>query len=233
MQPMHRFYRQNRDYGMKQLLLDLAPGKPTLSSFVTGSNGEVLQAIRDLAGSGSRESTVYLWGEEGCGKSHLLRACCEEVRKDSRYVACRADTRFEFDSGFVAVDDVENLDEAGQIGLFHLCNRLKEAGGILLASGNAPPSRLKLRADLATRLGWGLVFQVHALDDGEKREALKAHARMLGFEIPVEVLDYLMHHFRRDLHSLVKAIDALDIHSRESKRAITIPFLKEIMERMK
>lgn len=218
---------------MKQLLLDLSPPKPAFSNFVPGSNREALQTLKDLASGSSKEWMVYLWGDEGCGKSHLLLACCDEAGQDVRYVACRADTRFEFDADLVAVDDVDKLDGEGQIGLFHLCNRLKEKGGVLVAAGNAPPSRMNLRADLSTRLGWGLVYHVHCLCDEEKREALKAHAGMLGFEISVEVVNYLMHHVRRDLPSLVKTIDALDEYSRESKRPITIPLLKEIMERMK
>ncbi len=218
---------------MKQLLLDLSPGQPTLANFVQGSNSEALQALKALAGKGSREKMIYLWGEAGCGKSHLLMACCGESGPDSLYVACRKDTRFEFEKDFVAADDVGKLDEEGQVSLFHLCNRLRERGGVLLASGSAPPSAMKLRSDLSTRLAWGLVYQLHSLDDEEKREALKAHAGMLGFEISVEVVNYLMHHVPRDLPALVELIDALDRDSRECKRPVTIPLLKEIIERMK
>ncbi|HQT25485.1 MAG TPA: DnaA regulatory inactivator Hda [Burkholderiales bacterium] len=215
---------------MKQLLLDLSSAKPALSNFVRGRNGEVLEALEDLASGRSGERMVYLWGEEGCGRSHLLLACCNEAGPDSRYVACSPDTKFDFDADFTAVDDVENLGGEGQVSLFHLCNRIRERGGILLASGNLPPSRLHLRPDLATRLGWGLVYQLHVLDDGEKREALRAHAKMLGFELPSDVEDYLMNHARRDLPALVRIIDALDEYSRESKRHVTIPLLKEIMK---
>ena len=92
---------------------------------------------------------------------------------------------------------------------------------------------MNLREDLATRLGWGLVYQIHLLSDEEKREALHARARAKGFEISVEVVEYLMHHMRRDLPTLLKMLDALDEFSLEAKRAITIPMLKQVIERMK
>ena len=216
---------------MKQLLLDLSTGKPTLANFVPGANGELLCALRSLADKDPAERMIYLWGGEGCGKSHLLRASCLDAGEGSHYVECDEDTVFETDSDFIAADDVGNLSERGQIGLFHLFNRLREKGGVLLSSGNLPPSGMNLRPDLATRLSWGLVYQVHPLGDDEKREALKGHAAMLGFEIPVEVVNYLMHHSRRDLPALVKLVDSLDFESRQSKRPVTVPLLKEIMEK--
>ena len=221
---------------MKQLLLGLSSGNPTLSNFVTGSNMEMLQVLRDLLGGRLNERMVYLWGEEGCGKSHLLAACCNaasDAGLKSVHVACSREAGFDIDADFVAVDDVEDLGEAGQIALFHLYNRLREKGKVLLASGNAPPLRIGLRPDLATRLGWGLVYQVHALMDDEKREALQSHARARGFDLSVEVVNYLMHHVRRDLPTLVAMLDALDDYSLENRRPITIPLLKEIMEKMK
>ena len=216
---------------MKQLLLDFPSQSPTLANFVPGKNGELLYQLRELAAGRSKERMVYLWGEAGCGRTHLLRACAEEAQ--GIYVSCGSASTFDCESGFVAVDDAGALNEAGQIALFHLYNRLKEAGGALLVSGDAPPARMGLREDLATRLGWGLVYQVRSLLDEEKRSALSAHAKAMGFEISVEVVDYLMHHIRRDLHTLMKMLDALDEFSREAKRPITIPLLKEVIERMK
>ncbi len=55
----------------------------------------------------------------------------------------------------VAVDDAECLDEAAQIELFDLYNRMRDSGGLLLVSGTQAPLHLKLRDDLRTRLGWG------------------------------------------------------------------------------
>ena len=131
----------------------------------------------------------------------------------------------------VAVDDVESLDDAAQIELFDFYNRMRDSGGMLLVSGTESPLHLKLRDDLRTRLGWGLVYQVHSLSDEEKAQALKQHAASRGFELPAEVVQYLLRHGRRDLPSLMSVLDSLDEHSLRLHRAPSVPLLKEVMQK--
>jgi len=137
------------------------------------------------------------------------------------------------DAQFVAVDDVEMLDEAGQISLFTLYNRQRETGGMLLVSGSAAPLHLTLRDDLRTRLGWGLVYQVQPLSDEEKTLALHQHAEARGFILPQEVTQYLLRHGRRDLPALLGVLDALDDHCLRLKRGASVPILKEVMQMVK
>ena len=114
----------------------------------------------------------------------------------------------------VAVDDVDRLNPSAQIGLFNLYNRMRDEGhALLLVSGSIAPAQLKLREDLVTRLGWGLVYQMHELTDEEKALAMKSHAASRGFNLPQEVGDYLLRHGQRDLPSLMAALDALDRYS--------------------
>lgn len=129
----------------------------------------------------------------------------------------------------VAVDDVDRLDGSGQIALFNLYNAMRDRGGTLIASGNAPPAQLPLRKDLVTRLGWGLVYRVQALSDEEKAEALAERAGALGFPLPRAVGDYLLARVRRDLPSLLAMLDGLDRYSRETKRAVTVPLVREFI----
>jgi DnaA family protein len=107
---------------------------------------------------------------------------------------------------------------------------MRENGGMLLVSGSESPLHLKLRDDLRTRLGWGLVYQVHCLSDKEKGLALSQHAQAKGFVLPPEVTQYLLRHGRRDLPSLMAALDALDAHSLRLHRAPSVPLLKEILQ---
>lgn len=61
---------------MKQLALEISPPPdPTLENFVPGDNAELLERLRELAAGRLAESIVYLWGEPGSGRSHLLTAC--------------------------------------------------------------------------------------------------------------------------------------------------------------
>ena len=216
---------------MTQLLLDIAPEwVPTLDNFVPGRNVELLSALRHALAGDASERCFYLWGEPGCGKSHLLQAAVRQARAagQSAVCLCRAVPQ---PVQVAAVDDVEGLDEAAQVELFALYNRQRESGGMLLVSGTQAPAHLPLRDDLRTRLGWGLVYQVHALNDEEKQRALEQHAQARGFTLPPEVSHYLLRHGRRDLPSLLAVLDALDVQCLRLKRAPTVPLLKEVMEK--
>jgi DnaA family protein len=86
-----------------------------------------------------------------------------------------------------------------------------------------------MRPDLVTRLGWGLVYQVHALSDEEKAQALAQHGAGRGFRLSAEVCAYLLQRARRDMPSLLAMLDALDRYSLETKRQITVPLVRELL----
>lgn len=215
---------------MTQLLLDIAPEwVPTLDNFVAGRNIELLSALRHALAGTASERCFYLWGETGCGKSHLLQAAVGQARVlEQSAIYARGAVPAE-PARVVAVDDVETLDDAAQVAMFTLYNRMRENGGMLLVSGVSAPSHLTLRDDLRTRLGWGMVYQVHALSDAEKAQALEQHAQARGFVLPHEVTQYLLRHGRRDLPALLALLDALDAHSLRLKRVPSVPLLKEVM----
>jgi DnaA family protein len=194
---------------MKQLALGISPPpQPTLDNFVPGANAELLARLRELQAGKFTESVLYLWGDAGSGKSHLLQACA----------AARA------------VDDVENLDEAAQIGLFNAINDARQSGAVVLAAGNAPPAQLPLREDLRSRLAWGLVYQVRPLGDEERAAFLRAESERRGFRLAEEVIAYLLTRMRRDLRSLTSVLERLDQYSLETKRPITLPMVRDALK---
>ena len=222
---------------MKQLLLDIAPPPPpTLANFVPGRNVELLQTLSNVVEGLERERFIYLWGRAGCGRSHLLQAIagvCVRRKMSAAYFSCTLETDFAVngEADCVTVDDVDRLSAKAQIGLFNLYNHLREEGrAFLLVSGPAAPAQLNLRADLLTRLGWGLVYQVHELSDEEKIKAMKRHAKDRGLDLPQEVCDYLLRHGRRDLPSLMATLDALDGFSLANQRKITVPLVRELLQ---
>jgi DnaA-homolog protein len=214
---------------MQQLLLAISPQPvPTLDNFVTGRNHEALATLRAFAQGQSGERFIYLWGEAGSGKSHLLAACAATARSHGYLPYSGAAPGW--DGGTpVFFDDVENLDDAAQVALFGLYNRLRDEGGCLLAVGSAPPAQLAIRPELATRLGWGLVFRIQSLSDEEKTAALESHAHQRGFTLPPEISAWLLRHHRRDLPALMAALDALDRYSLERQRPVSVPLLRELL----
>jgi DnaA family protein len=219
---------------MRQLALELAsPPAPTLDNFVTGANAEAVAALRALAEGVPGERFIYLWGAPGSGRSHLLRAVLQSLADAGRRVQLfgagewlLADETAEV----VGVDDVETLDGQAQIDLFNLFNGLKESSGVLVVTGDSPPARLSLRPDLLTRLAWGLVYEVHALSEDDRRAAVLDYANARGFMLPPEVTDYLLARVPRDLSSLRALVDTLDRVSLEQKRAVTVPLAREVLQ---
>jgi len=219
---------------MQQLLLELAPPPaPTLDNYVPGRNAAALQALRNIAHAAGAERFVYLWGEPGSGRSHLLRGLAHAaIGRKALYFGGAPDGRAEADM-VIAVDDVQNLPAGEQIALFDLYNRVRAAHGALVVSAGAAPAQLALRDDLRSRLAWGLAFQLHALSDAEKAAALRAHARARSLDLGEEVIAYLLKHARRDMPSLIGILDALDRCSLELKRPVTLPLVRDALESMK
>jgi DnaA-homolog protein len=207
---------------MKQLLLDIKPAAaPTLDNFVVGKNAEALVSLKQ-AMVGGRPSFIYLWGEKGSGKSHLITALSNDM-------LCKPISMRLTEACFF-LDDVHLLNNEKQIALFNQYNQLKEAGGLLITAGLHAPTQMGLRDDLATRLAWGLVYQLHPLTDLEKAQALKQHANERGMKLPDEVTDYCLRYLRRDLPSLMAILDALDEWSLTEKKPVTVPMLKKLLQ---
>ena len=212
---------------MRQLLLDFerAPA-PTFANFVTGANAELAHALESATRGAFAERVIYVWGESGAGKTHVLKAFASAV-KESRYVAARDVVAADL-HGVLAIDDVEQLSGDNQVALFNAFN--ERAFDFVLVSAGSSPRDVTIRRDLATRLATGLTYRVVALTDAEKGAALAAHAKTRGFEIPEDVRSYLLTHARRDMGSLIGALDSLDRYSMETGRPITIPLLKAALQ---
>lgn len=222
---------------MQQMLLDINPlPLPTLENFLPGRNAELIYMLRSILSGKEKECFIYLWGNPGCGKSHLLRAIVTAyARKNAKSVYHCAENHYPFRSDSAAdcfaIDDIHGLGAAGQAELFSLYNRLREDGhALLLVSGSTAPAYLDMRQDLVTRLGWGLVYQVHELTEEEKTQAMQTHAADCGFTLPQEICVYLLRHGRRDLPSLMMTLDALNRYSLVHQRPITIPLLRELLQ---
>jgi DnaA family protein len=199
---------------MRQLVLDIGPPvEPDFDNYVAGPNAEALERVRSLAAGGVGEAIVYLWGEPGSGRTHLLRA------------AARANPEL------VIADDVETLDEGAQQRLFAAINAAREGEPPVLAAGRHPPAQLALREDLRTRLAWGLVYQLKPLTDAEKALHLRAQAARRGLRLSDEVIGYLLSRLPRDLSTLNAVLAALDRYSLATKRPLTLPLVREALEK--
>lgn len=201
---------------MKQLLLDIQPpARPSFDNFVVGRNAEVVHSLKLALEGHDSARFIYLWGESGSGKSHLATAY-QHLNRQA-----------------VVVDDVQLLDEAAQIGLFNTYNEIRNdaaPGKTLLVTGHAAPTQMNLRDDLATRLAWGLTYQLQPLSDEEKALALMSHADARGMRLPTEVIAYCLRYLQRDLPTLISTINALDEWSLITKKPVTVPMLRQLLQ---
>jgi DnaA family protein len=233
-----------------QGVLDLVPlPRQTFDNFIVGDNAELVDLLRGEDGS-PQGRFFYLWGAPGSGRSHLLHAATG-TGLDAGEAAAPAgpgtgrymDLR-EPDSPLgiellsdaagrpvtrLALDNVDALDAGGEQRLFNLYNTVRQEHPhcSLLVSGPRPPAALALRADLVTRLSWGLTYQVHLLTETQKAAAMAAHARSRGAAIGPEVLDWLLQTMPRDLPTLLAVVDSLDQHSLAAKRPVTLALARE------
>ena len=217
---------------MKQIPLAIGPeAARTFENFLPGPNAAALAHLQMLAPGAP---PVYLWGPPGSGKSHLLHAVVERAQQQGELTAwfeaaVPAPWQAPEHCGWIVLDDCQALDEAQQQAAFALFVDAGAQGAVVLAAGSVPPVDLDVREDLRTRLGWGHVFALQPLAEPEVRSALRREADRRGTFLTDEVMDYLLTRFARDLKHLMAQLDRLDEFSLSTKRAITVPLLKQML----
>ncbi len=222
---------------MKQIALDIGLARgPTLASFCHGPNDAALAHLQLWAGSPTRSPVpTYLWGIPGSGKTHLLKAVTHALREQGAAIgwmdASMAEPP-EFDERWAVVlmDEVHLYTAVQQHAAFNWFVNAQTLQRGVLAAGELPPADLRLREDLRTRLGWGHVFQLQVLTEPERRAVLRQAADARGIFLADEVMDFILTRFSRDLGYLMQLLDQLDGYALQTKRAITIPLIRSMLE---
>lgn len=229
---------------MKQIALDIALSPaPALAHFLPGPNGAALEHLQlwvreaSAANAAVRRLPVptYLWGENACGKSYLLKAVREALQNQGAEVGwldAAVNEPASFNPRWIAVmmDDVQDYSAAQQQAAFNYFVNAQTEPCWILAAGNLPPADLRLRDDLRSRLGWGHVFALQVLTEGQRRAVLRREADARGIFLSDEVMDFILARFSRDLNSLMQLLQQLDGYSLATKRAITVPLVKNMLE---
>lgn len=224
----------------RQLPLDLRlRDGSSFANFLASGNEEVSAGLRALV-SKRAPGSIFLWGERAAGKTHLLEAACRVIQEQgglARYVplstgelspAVLEDAEH---AELVCLDDVECIagDRDWEAALFALVERVRDQRGRLLATAIGPPGNIGLRLpDLATRLAWGTVYQLRALDDAGKIAAIRLRASNRGLDMPLEAARYILNRYPRDMVSLFALLARIDTASLASRRRVTVPFLRSL-----
>ncbi|WP_114418806.1 DnaA regulatory inactivator Hda [Marinospirillum perlucidum] len=185
---------------------------------------------------------VFLWGKQDSGKSHLLQASYHLAKSQGREAAYLAlqdlagghpDQLSELDQDLVCLDDLDAVAgiDLWEEALFHMYNRLRDQGKMLLITATSAPAHLPVNLpDLASRLAWGLTYQLQTLEDDDKLAALQLRASKRGLQMPDEVARYILHRSPRRLSGLFATLDVLDEASLKEQRKLTIPFVRQALK---
>jgi DnaA family protein len=187
---------------------------------------------------------IYLCGEQGCGKTHLLIACAEKVQQQGQRVMYLSLAELVETAEPAVLEALEQVDllclddleaVAGhrdwEVALFHCFNRLHDARGHLLVATQHNPANTRISLpDLRSRLATGLVYQLGSLADEQKQQALILQAQTRGLMMSDEVAQYLLRHYGRDMPALMAVLQQLDKASLQAKRRLTIPFIRQVLK---
>ena len=226
---------------MKQIALDIGLATaPAFSNFFAGPNNAAVKHLELWSGNALRSPVpTYLWGEPGSGKTHLLKAAVGVLQQHGARVGWLDASVMEppeFNDAWSAVvlDECHLYTAVQQQAAFNwFVNAVSSPDGHprgVLAAGSVPPADLVLRDDLRSRLGWGHVYQLHALSEAERRAVLRKQADARGIFLSDEVINFVLSRFSRDLSSLMQVLDQLDGYALQTQRAITVPLIKAMLE---
>lgn len=247
--------------GGPQLPLALTPGAESdFSAYLAGPNAEVVAALTAWARPSPLPHTpeapprvatyqpaatgpfLYVFGPPGTGKSHLLQAACQAARQEGLAAAClpldhpglqpaildalECWDRIALD-GLEAVIGQATWEEA----LFHLYNRLRDAGRGLLVAARHPPAELGIHLpDLASRLAWGASYRLRPLDEEDCAALLRHAARRRGLKLGEEAITYLLKRCPREPGYLLGLLGQLDQASLAHKKRPTLPLIRALIE---
>ena len=226
---------------MKQIALDIGLARaPAFSNYFAGPNHAALSHLQLWSDSALRSPVpTYLWGDPGSGKTHLLKSAVAALQAQGARIgwldaAVAEPPAFNDAWSAVVLDECHLYSAIQQHAAFNwfvnaVSSTDNHACGVL-AAGSLPPADLDLRDDLRSRLGWGHVYQLHALTESERRAVLRVEADARGVFLSDEVMDFMLRRFSRDLSSLMQLLDRLDGYALQTQRAMTVPLIKSMME---
>jgi DnaA family protein len=218
------------------------PAHQRFEEFVAGANGVALELLR-VAASTPGHPWLYLAGNVGSGRTHLLIATCAAANaagRTAQYLplatlrAENADAAIRAFGGsdLLALDDVDAIagNAVAEHALFDLYNRCRAENATLVFAATAAPSQIGLvLPDLVSRLSASTQIALKPLDESERRALLRERALSRGIELDEAVIDWLFAREKRDLASLFAVLDRIDSASLAAQRRVTVLFLRQLL----
>ena len=210
----------------------------SLDDYIVGNNQEVVSQLLN-----QQCPFIFIWSAKQVGKTHLLSALNSlylEQKKTALFVPLK---NYQFlhpsmlnnleNADMVCIDDIDAIagNKEWEHSLFHFYNNIKAKGNRLLVSAGQNAVNIKFDlADLSSRLQWGLTYEIKELSDDDLLKVLRNKSLKNHFKLSIEVSNYLLNQFSRDISQLLKLLDELSYQSLSEQRKITVPFVKKYLQ---
>jgi chromosomal replication initiator protein len=229
----------------------------TFDSFITGKSNELARAaaLRVAESPTVTYNPLFLYGGVGLGKTHLMHAIGWHIRQrfpERRVVYLSAEKfmyqfiralRFKDTMAFkeqfrsvdvLMIDDIQFIagKESTQEEFFHTFNALCDQNRQIIVSGDRSPSDLEgIEERMRSRLGWGLVADIHPTDFELRLSILQAKAEKNGLtNIPQEVLEFLARRITSNVRELEGALNRISAYASLVGKPVTVTSAQEVLQ---
>ncbi len=228
----------------------------TFENFIVGPSNQLAHAAATAvaASPGSAYNPLFVYGDTGLGKTHLMHAIAHAIQSgnpDAKvvYMSCEKFTnnflrairensldqfrRFYRKVDVLLIDDIQFLEgkERTQEEFFHTFNELFESQRQLCLSSDRPASEInKLESRLVSRFQWGMVTDIQPPDLETRTAILKKKAQSMGFDVlSGEVLEFLASRITRNVRRLEGALIKVGTYARLIREPVNIRKAEELV----
>jgi chromosomal replication initiator protein len=230
----------------------------TFDQFVVGTSNRLAHAACRAVCThpGSVYNPLFIHGPSGLGKTHLLQATSAELlachpTMRVAYISCELfinDFVRAIESGqlpefrerarqadALIIDDIQFLAnrESSQEELFHTFNTLHQAGRQIILSADSAPAKIPTLEDrLVTRFNWGLVTEIGPPNREMRQAILHKKARLRGYELPDEILDFIAAHIESNVRTLEGALTRLISETQIAGRPLNLDTTRAVLDHL-
>lgn len=227
-------------------------------NFVEGKSNQLARAaaIQISNNPGAEYNPLYIYGGVGLGKTHLMHAIGNQIKKNKPqanvlYVNCE---RFvsdmvkalqhskmnDFKNSYrsldaLLIDDIQFLADKSrsQEEFFHTFNSLYEASSqMVITCDRYPKEIVGLEDRIRSRLGWGLAVDIKPADLETRVAILKSKAEEANAQVPDDVAFFIAERFKSNIRDLEGALKRVIAHSRFTNQSITQEFTRQALKEL-
>ena len=222
---------ENKPQKNDNLAIDAVP-ELTFDTYIVGSSNKFAHAasLAVAANPAGSYNPLFIYGNSGLGKTHLLYAICNDIKKThpemrTLYIkgdeftnelidSIRRGTTIEFHQKYrktdiLLVDDIQFIagKDSTQEEFFHTFNTLYEANKQIVLTSDRPPKEIQTLEDrLRTRFEWGLIADIQPPDFETRIAIIKRKAELLDIEIPNNISEYIATKLKTNIRQLEGAV---------------------------